>query len=141
MDHPKHSSNLQPIQILIVDDMAQVLADLRSLLELSEMLKVVGEAASGEEAILQAEALRPQVILMDLKMPGLDGYQATQRIKANTPECRVIALSVHSYEQARQKASDCGADGFIEKGTLLPEIVRKIQEVWDGERDRGENEK
>ncbi len=123
------TSPRQQIRILIVDDMPQVRQDLRLLLELSGELAVVGEAASGEEAIAQVKALRPQVILMDLSMPGMDGYEATRQIKINFPECRVIALSVHSYPQARQKASLAGVDGFIEKGTTLHEILETIQQI------------
>jgi CheY-like chemotaxis protein len=87
---------------------------------------VVGEAPGGAAAVAQVEALQPDVILMDLAMPVMDGFEATRQIKARWPGCRVIAFSVHSYPQARQKARQAGVDDFIEKGASLQEIVRKI---------------
>ncbi len=116
-------------KILVVDDMAQVRRDLRTLLELSGSVAVAGEAADGQEAIAQVERLRPDVVLMDLEMPVLDGYEATRHIKTYFPGCRVIALSVHSYAQARHKASLAGVDGFIEKGIPLPEILHTIRQI------------
>ena len=115
--------------VLIVDDVQQVRQDLRLLLELSGEVVVVGEAANGREAITQAEALRPQVILMDLEMPEMDGFEAARRITACFPGCQVIALSVHSYPQARQLAINSGMEGFIEKGAPLAEIVDMIREL------------
>jgi NarL family two-component system response regulator LiaR len=117
-----------PIRILIVDDMAQVRHDLRAVLPLfgSEagiLLQVVGEAGDGQEAIQQAQDLQPDVVLMDLAMPLLDGYAATQAIKASHREIRVIALTVHSSPASREKALQAGADGFIEKGFSVRELV------------------
>jgi DNA-binding NarL/FixJ family response regulator len=114
-------------RILIVDDIPQVRQALRLLLDLSSRVEVVGEAANGLEAVLQAEALLPDAILMDLEMPALDGFEAARRIKARRPGCRVIALSVHSYPLARQKAAQAGMDGFVEKGAPLAEILRLIE--------------
>jgi DNA-binding NarL/FixJ family response regulator len=111
------------IRLLIVDDNSQVRQDLRILLDLSRDLDVVGEAGSGQEAILLAETLQPEAILMDLEMPGLDGYTAARQIKARCPTYRLLAFSVHSYPQARQKAQESGMDGFIEKGASLESIV------------------
>lgn len=127
------TSGNRKITVLIVDDMPQVRQDLHLLLDLSGELAVVGEASSGGEAIAQAMASRPQVILMDLAMPGMDGFEATRQIKASLPNCRVIALTVHSYPEARQKAVEAGMDGFIEKGTSLPEIIHMIQQVRGGD--------
>ncbi len=115
-----------PLRILVVDDAPQVRRDLRLLLELHERLQVVGEAANGAEAIVQVENMHPDVVLMDLVMPVMDGYQATRLIKARVPTCRVIAFSVHSYSHAREEARKAGADDFIEKGAPLDEIVLKI---------------
>jgi two-component system response regulator NreC len=128
-------------KILVVDDVARVRRDLHTLLDLSGEVVVTGEAANGHEAVAQVERLRPDVVLMDLEMPVLDGYEATKHIKANFPECRVIALSVHSYPQARQKASQAGMDGFIEKGTSLAEILHIIQQIWHNGQDIRKEEK
>ncbi len=122
----------RPIRILIVDDNPRVRQSLRLLLELSGEVEVAGEAASGAEAIAQAELLHPLVILMDLVMPGepaMDGFEATRQIKSRLPDCRVIAFSVHSYPAARQKASQAGMDGLIEKGAPLAEILERITHI------------
>ena len=121
------------IRVLIVDDMAQVRHDLRTVLPLAGQvaglqIDVVGEAGNGQEAIWQAEALRPDAVVTDLEMPVMDGYQATREIKARYPSCRVIALTVHGYEAARQKAIQAGVDVFIVKGAPLETLVQAISE-------------
>jgi DNA-binding NarL/FixJ family response regulator len=88
----------------------------------------VGEAADGQEAIHMAAALQPQVILMDLEMPVLDGYAATRQIKASSPSCRVVALTVHGYDAARQKAMAAGADVFLVKGAAVETLIGAISE-------------
>jgi DNA-binding NarL/FixJ family response regulator len=122
----------RPIRILIVDDMAQVRHDLRTVLplfasEASIPLQVVGEAGDGQEAIRQAQILQPDVVLMDLVMPLLDGYSATQAIKASDRNIRVIALTVHGSRASRAKALQAGADCFIEKGTSVRELVDALR--------------
>jgi len=119
-------------RVLIVDDVPQVRKDLRTLLSLAGDVEVVGEAANGREAIRLVEALQPEVVLMDLEMPVLDGYEATQQIKEGWPQCRVIALTVHGYEAAREKAAQAGVDAFIVKGAPVETIIRLIEE---GEND------
>lgn len=113
-------------QVLIVDDNPQVRRELRTFLPLAGDIKVVGEAADGLEAVQMAEALHPEVILMDLEMPLLDGYEATRQIKARCPGCRVVALTVHGYEAARQKAMLAGVDGFVVKGAPVESLVQAI---------------
>jgi DNA-binding NarL/FixJ family response regulator len=119
------------LRVLIVDDMPQVRQDLRLLLQLSGELEIVGEAANGLEAIRQADALQPEVVVMDLEMPVLDGYEAARRIKTRTPACRVIALTVHGYEAARQKAIQAGVDVFLVKGAPVEALVSAILEADD----------
>jgi DNA-binding NarL/FixJ family response regulator len=119
------------IRVLIVDDMAQVRRDLRTVLPLAGQaaglqIEIVGEAGNGQEAIWQAEALRPDAVVTDLEMPVMDGYQATHEIKARYPSCRVIALTVHGYEAARQKAIQAGVDVFIVKGAPVETLVQAI---------------
>jgi DNA-binding NarL/FixJ family response regulator len=121
------------LRVLIVDDIAQVRQDLHTLLPLAGRnagleIDVIGEAANGEEAVEQAAALRPEVVLMDLAMPVLDGYGAAQQIKELDPACRVIALTVHDYEAARQKAIQCGVDDFVVKGSPVEMLVQAISE-------------
>jgi DNA-binding NarL/FixJ family response regulator len=121
------------IRVLIVDDMAQVRRDLRTVLPLAGQaaglqLEIVGEAGNGQEAIQRVSALQPDVVLMDLEMPVMGGYEATRQIKGRWPSCRVIALTVHSYEAARQKAIQAGVDVFIVKGAPVETLVQAISE-------------
>ena len=115
-------------RVLIVDDSPQVRQELCTLLPLAGDIEIVGEAADGLEAIRHAEALRPQVVLIDLEMPVLDGYEATRQIKAADPACRVVALTAHSYEQARHKAMQAGVDVFLVKGVSVETLVQAISE-------------
>ena len=116
------------IRMLIVDDVTEVRQDLRTMLTLSCDVEIVGEAADGLEAIHQAEILQPEVILMDLEMPVLDGYLATEQIKNQHPSCWVVALTVHGYEEARQRALQAGVDAFIVKGEPIESLVQAILE-------------
>lgn len=115
-------------RVLIVDDATEVRADLRTALLLVSNIEIIGEATNGLEAVQQAALLQPEVVLMDLEMPMLDGYEATQQIKTHWPGCRVIALTVHGYETARQKALQAGVDAFIVKGAPVENLIRAISE-------------
>jgi len=113
-------------RVLIVDDVDQVRYDLGIALALSGGLEIIGEAANGLEAVRLAERLNPDVVLMDLEMPVMDGYEATRWIKTRFPFCKVVALTVHGYEEAREKARQSGVDDFIVKGAQIQEIVQTI---------------
>lgn len=115
-------------RVLIADDNPQVRQELRTLLPLAGDVEIVGEAADGQEALRLAQALQPEVVLMDLEMPVLDGYEATRQIKASSPSCRVVALTVHGYEAARQKASRSGVDVFLVKGGSVENLIQAISE-------------
>jgi DNA-binding NarL/FixJ family response regulator len=115
-------------RVLIVDDNPQVRKELRTLLPLAGDIEVVGEAADGLQAIRLAQALQPEVVLIDLEMPVLDGYEAMRQIKAVLPSCRVVTLTVHGYEAARLRAIEAGADVFLEKGAPLGALVHAICE-------------
>lgn len=119
---------MKRIRILIVDDVAQVRQDLRMALELAGGVEVAGEAVNGREAVDLALDLRPDVVLMDLEMPVMNGHEAARQIKTRYPACRVVALTVHSDEIARQKASQAGIDDFIVKGAALETLVRAVCE-------------
>jgi DNA-binding NarL/FixJ family response regulator len=122
---------MQTIRVLIVDDMPQVRQDLRTVLQLAGQqagtpVEILAEAADGHQAVQQASALRPDVVIMDLEMPVLDGYAATREIKANFPGMGVLVLTVHDDEIDHKKASQAGVDGFIVKGTPVAEIIHQI---------------
>ena len=114
------------IRVLLVDDVNEVRRDLRTLLSLSDNLEIIGEAANGLEAVHLVDSLEPDVILMDLEMPVMDGYEATRQIKSSFPMCRIIALTVHDYPFARTKAQEAGADAFLVKGASVESIVQTI---------------
>jgi two-component system response regulator NreC len=123
---------MSAVRVLIVDDMAQVRRDLRTTLllagEMSHLsLEIAGEAADGLEAVRLAEALRPDVIIMDLCMPGMDGFQATAEIKTLHPGVTILVLTVRTAKEARQAAIQAGADGFIEKGAPITDLIQQIQ--------------
>lgn len=117
------------IRLLIVDDNPQVRKDLVNTLALDEQVEIAGEAATGIEAIRTAEQLEPDVVLMDLGMPEMDGYEATRLIKARQLAKYVIVLTVHGYPAARQRAQSAGADAFIVKGTGLQDMLDMIKNV------------
>lgn len=121
------------IRVLIVDDMPQVRQGLSIMLALASKnshpkIEVVGEAQNGEHAIQQVQALQPEVILMDLEMPLMNGYLATQWIKANHPSTFVIVLTIHDDPATRKRATQAGADAFIAKSAPLDGLVRTIQD-------------
>jgi two-component system response regulator NreC len=126
-----HTSSLidpeiHPLRVLLVDDSAQVRQELGQLLELSGLIHIVGEAADGQEAIRLAAKLLPQVIVMDLEMPGLDGYAATRQIKDHQPALRVVILSVYTRPDAERRAREAGADSFVVKGASYHVLLSAI---------------
>lgn len=114
------------LRVLIVDDMEHVRKDLRILLQVSGEIEVVGEAANGEEAVKQARLLQPDVVVMDLEMPVMDGVQATALIKQHNLARRIVVLSVHSDPQDISQAMQAGADCFLQKGSSYSELMESI---------------
>ncbi len=125
-DSPSHNRHLP--RVLIVDDAPEVRHDLALLLQLTGEVQVVGEASNGAQAINQVAALRPNVVLMDLEMPVMDGFQAAREIKSRWPDCRVIALTIHDGESERQKAAEAGAASYLVKGAALETLLRVVSE-------------
>ena len=120
------------IQILIADDHGVIRAGLRALLGAEPDLEVVGEAADGQEALHSANALRPDVILLDLSMPGLSGIEITRRLTETMPELRVIILTVHEDEGLLRESIQAGAAGYIVKRAIGSELIDAIRTVWKG---------
>ena len=107
------------IRVLLVDDHAMVRRGMRDFLSLHEDIEVVGEAADGAAGVEQAKVLRPDIVVMDLMMPNLDGIEATGRIKAVLPDVEVIALTSFIEESRVVAAIEAGASGFLLKDCLL----------------------
>jgi DNA-binding NarL/FixJ family response regulator len=120
---------MNPKRVLIVDDVPQVRRELRTLLPLLDTIDVVGEAENGQEAIELAATLRPDVIIMDVEMPIVDGLAATRIIKQERPACRIVVLSIHSEEVIRAQARSAGADDFVDKGAPLAALLQAIQTI------------
>ncbi len=107
--------------------MAYVRQELRQLLQLTGGIEVIGEAGDGQEAIQQAEMLHPDVVIMDLEMPFLDGLEATRQIKQHKLAKRVVILSVHSEPEDINRTMQAGADAFIQKGSDYLTLIDSIQ--------------
>jgi DNA-binding NarL/FixJ family response regulator len=114
-------------KVLIVDDLPQARDGLRTVLGTYPEIEVVGEAADGREAVRLVETTRPDVVLMDVEMPGLDGLDATRQIKASWPQVAVIVLTIHSSHQVEALAA--GADAFFSKGVPTEELVEAIHRL------------
>jgi two-component system, NarL family, response regulator LiaR len=123
----------EPIAVLIVDDHAVVREGLRAFLELQAGIEVAGEARDGEEALEQALALRPDVILMDLVMPKLDGVGAMRELRARVPASRVIVLTSFLDDERLLPAIQAGAAGYLLKDAEPAELARAIRAAHEGE--------
>ncbi|APE22557.1 MULTISPECIES: response regulator transcription factor [Streptomyces] len=121
------------IRVLLADDQALVRAGFRSLLGRAKTLTVVGEAASGEEAVRQAALLEPDVVLMDIRMPGMDGIEATRRVLAERPATRVIILTTFDTDEHVFEALRAGASGFLTKEVEPAELRRAVEIVAAGD--------
>jgi two-component system, NarL family, response regulator LiaR len=121
------------IRVLLTDDHAIVRKGVRVLLATERDIQVVGEACDGEEAVAQAEALRPDVILMDLVMPKLDGIEAISQIMSKLPSTRILVLTSFAADEKVFPAIKAGALGYLLKDSGPEELVRAIHEVYRGE--------
>ncbi len=120
------------ISVLLAEDHAVVRQGLRTLLETEGHFAVVGQAQTGREAVLLAATLRPDVILMDIAMPVLNGLAATQQILAANPAAKVLILSAHSDDEYIERLTAVGAAGFLEKQTSAEILAQAIHEVARG---------
>ena len=121
------------IRVLLADDDALVRSGLRALLRAEDGITVVGEAANGHEAVREAATLRPDVVVMDVRMPGRDGVSATHALLATSPRPRVLVLTTFDLDEVVDAAITAGADGFLLKRASPEELVAGIRAVAAGD--------
>lgn len=122
----------QRIRTLVVDDSPLAISAIRLLLENRTGLEIAGFAGNGEEGVAQARDLRPDLILMDLQMPRLDGMSAIQLIRAFMEDVRIIVITFVHGEEVREECRKIGADGFVVKDRLYQDLVGEIQRIFIG---------
>lgn len=125
------------ISVLLVDDHELVRTGIEALLNAAEDIIVVGVAKSGEEAVHAVENLSPDVVLMDVNMPGIGGVEASRRILQHDPDVKIVALSVHNDGPIPQQLLKLGVLGFISKGSPVDEMIHAIRKVTEGKRYLG----
>ena len=120
------------VRVLLVDDHEVVRAGLKALLESTGRVDVVGEASSGEEAVNKAQALEPDIVIMDLAMPGMDGVQAARRIAALDLETKILVLTVHDEDEFLVPALDAGVAGFLNKSVADTDLMGAMEAIVRG---------
>ncbi|MRH87969.1 response regulator [Nocardia sp. SYP-A9097] len=121
------------ITVMLVDDHPVVREGLRSILEAQVDLSVIGAAASGLEAVTMAAALKPDVVLMDLRLPGIDGVTAIERILAARPESRILVVTTYETDTDILRAVEAGAAGYLLKDASHPELAAAVRAAFRGE--------
>ena len=120
------------VRVLLVEDHKVVRAGLSALLEATGRVEVVGEASSGEEAVTKARTLEPDIVIMDLAMPGMGGVQATRRITALDLKTKILVLTVHDEDEFLVPAMEAGAAGFLNKSVADTELMGAIEALVHG---------
>lgn len=123
---------MEKIRLLLVDDHAVLRAGLRALLNAEADMEVVGEAENGQQAVNMVHALRPDVVLMDVTMPGMNGIEATRRIKAMASDVRVLALTMHDDASYLRDILKAGGSGYVLKEAAGDELLSAIRAVYQG---------
>lgn len=122
-----------PIKILLVDDHAMFRAGIRALIEAEDRLEVVGEASSGDEGVDKVRELKPDLVIMDLSMPGSNGLEATRRIAALELDTNVLVLTVHAEEEYLVPVVEAGASGYLTKTSADTDLLEAIKVVARGQ--------
>jgi DNA-binding NarL/FixJ family response regulator len=120
------------LRLLLVDDHAVVREGLRSLLGSDQRFEVVGEAADGMTALTAVERLQPDVVIVDVSLPGMNGTQVTRRLKTMQPDVRLLALTVHEEGGYLRSLMDAGASGYVLKRSAASELLRAVEVVGEG---------
>jgi len=124
---------MNKIKVLLAEDHTIVRKGLRSLLDEETNIEVIGEAQDGREAIQKAQQLHPDIVLMDITMPRLNGLEATRQIKKRSPQVKVLALTMHANEEYIFQILQAGASGYVLKQAVVTELVSAIQAVHRGD--------
>jgi two-component system nitrate/nitrite response regulator NarL len=127
------SAMKQKIRVLVADDHPVVRKGLQSCLERQESLKLVGEAADGDEALEKTLALKPDVVLLDISMPRRDGLAVTVALRKDAPQVKILILSMHSNKEYLFRIIQAGAHGYVSKGASPDQLLKAIQSVHNGE--------
>jgi DNA-binding NarL/FixJ family response regulator len=132
MNH-MHKWMANMIRVLVADDHYLVRQGIRALLEIAEGIEVVGEAENGQEAIALVKSLKPDVVVMDISMPELDGIQATEQIAALDVPTHIVILSMYASTNLVRQALQKGADGYVLKRSASEELLQAVRVVEQGE--------
>jgi two-component system invasion response regulator UvrY len=122
------------INVLLVDDHDLVRTGIKRMLDDASGIKVVGEARTGEEALKLARKLKPQVVLMDVKMPGIGGFEATRKLLRADPDIKVLIVTICNNDLYPARLLQVGASGYLTKGASMEEMVQAIRAVNSGQR-------
>jgi len=125
---------VKPTRVLLADDHTIVRAGIRALLDSVMQVEVIGEAANGEQALDSIEKLRPDVVLLDLTMPGLTGFEVLREVTEKFPEVRVILVTVHEEVEYAYQALHLGASGYLPKSAASAELPLAIEQVMSGKK-------
>ena len=123
----------EPIKVMIVDDHTLFRQGLRKVLESFEEIQVIGEASDGKEAIVKVDELHPDIVLMDIKMPRMDGFESTRLIRQRYPELIIIALTMYEDADYVLKMVNAGANGYMHKDASADKLVDAIKQVHEGD--------
>lgn len=131
---PSPPASTDLVTVLVVDDQEPFRAAARLVVRATGGFAVAGEVATGEEAVVLAEQLRPGLVLMDINLPGISGIEATRRLLSRHPETVVLLLSTYSADELPDDAATCGARAYVHKSKLTPDVLKA---VVDGGQPRG----
>ena len=124
-----HWSELEMIRALLVDDQPQILEGLEMLLALESDVTIVGTAQTAEEAIALANELQPDIIVMDVRLPGIDGIAATRALGQDLPSGKVVILSLYCDPETRRQAAEAGAQAFVAKHDMTQSLLATIRQI------------
>ncbi len=125
-------SNMRPYHIMLADDHVLLRREIRELLESIENYRVIGEAGDGLELLEQLKSVKPDIAIIDIKMPNLDGLEATREIKRNYPEVKVLILTMHKEKEYLDQALSAGAEGYLLKEDVDSKLLDAVATILSG---------